>query len=201
MNQRTDASECGSRVTQRRAMGCLLTAATLKWSCRLSSWNHKPALPTLPCLDAPRPLHSLPSVEKQSCFGVLYHPFQPFLQVHACHCAARDNVVFVSSDRLESQPLHPLAFYWPDNISRHPGPRSHTSRTSSSVMAPGTSLLFLKTSRLAPERRWNCQSVVEQMAPGQTSSCSNPASSWRQSSIRSRSVASTTQMSVSVFSK
>lgn len=34
-----------------------------------------------------------------------------------------------------------------------------------------------------------------------TSSCNSPASSCRQSSIRSRSVASTTQMSVSVFSK
>jgi hypothetical protein len=46
---------------------------------------------------------------------------------------------------------------WPDN--RPPARRelqmSHTSRTSSSVMAPGTSLLFLKTSRLAPERRWH----------------------------------------------
>lgn len=155
-----------ARVTQRRVIGsqlggCLLTGATLKWSCRLSCWNHEHALLMLPCLDAPRPLHFSPLVEKQSCFGVLYHPLEPFLQVHACHCAARDDVVFVSPDGVQSQALHPLAFDWPDNTSHHPGLRLRTSRTSSSVMAPGTSLLFLKTSRLAPERRLTCQSIAD----------------------------------------
>jgi hypothetical protein len=92
------------------------------------------------------------SIQKQSCFGILYHPLESLLQVQTCHRTARHDVPFMRLDRVETQSLCP-GYHWPDNKTQHPGQRSPTSRTSSSVMAPGTSLLFLKTSRLAPERR------------------------------------------------
>lgn len=109
-----------------------------------------------PSLAAGCPLHPVgrtsTSIQKQSCFGILYYPFQPFLQIQTCHRAARHDVPFVCLDGLESQSLQPLDKIGP-TTTHHPGRRSPTSRTSSSVMAPGTSLLFLKTRRLAPERR------------------------------------------------
>jgi hypothetical protein len=73
-------------------------------------------------------------------------------------------VPLVSSDGVESQALPPLLLLARQRTSRHPGYPSHTSRTSSSVMALGTSLLFLKTSRLAPERRCTCQPWLAQMS-------------------------------------
>jgi hypothetical protein len=104
-------------------------------------------------------LSLMPSVQKQSRFRVLHHPFQSLLQIHSRHRAASHDVPFVCLDGVESQPLQPLDTIGP-TTTHHPGQRSPTSRTSSSLMAPGTSLLFLKTSRLAPERRWECQLVL-----------------------------------------
>jgi hypothetical protein len=64
-------------------------------------------------------------------------------------------VPFVCPDGVESQALRPLArqLACQQASARQERQTSRTSRTSSSLMAPGTSLLFLKTSRLAPERR------------------------------------------------
>ena len=47
----------------------------------------------------------VPSVQKQSCFGVLHHPLQPLVQPHPRHRTARHDVPFVRSDAVESQSL------------------------------------------------------------------------------------------------
>jgi hypothetical protein len=65
-------------------------------------------------------------------------------------------VPFVCFDGVELQSLYAAVSIGPPTrlnifVSRQP-----TSRISSSVMDPATSLLFLKTSRLAPERRFSC---------------------------------------------
>lgn len=91
------------------------------------------------------------SKEEQSRFGILHHPPQPLLQIHPRHRTARHNRPLVCLDRIQLQPLCTVTI----------GPATPlyhrivllTCLTSSSVMAPGTSLLFLKTRRLAPERR------------------------------------------------
>ena len=81
-----------------------------------------------------------------------------------------------------------------------------TFEMSSPVMHPLTSVLFANTSRLAPESRFSpfCQlrpSVRKREAIGLTSSWRRPCSSSLQSWMRKRSVASTTHIRASVFSK
>jgi hypothetical protein len=49
------------------------------------------------------------SIQEQSGFGVLYHPFQPFWQIQASHGAACHDVPFVCADGVELQALCPLA--------------------------------------------------------------------------------------------
>ena len=141
--------------------------------------------------------HGQPSIQEKSAFCILHHPLQSFLEVRACHRAARHDGPFVRLDSVEPETLHRVIALTTRHL--HVAPR--TCRTSSSLIAPETSLLFLNTSKLAPMSRCMCQwGMCSSLMPQQTSSSNSPSSSCRQSSIRSRSVASTTQMSVSVFS-
>lgn len=173
-------------------------------------WAHggsEQVAPCSPCLCPSRPRRPPASVQKQPAFCVLHHPLQPFVQPQARHGAARHDGPLVRLDGVQPESLHRVIGLAtaPRRVRHAPqntGPR--TCRTSSSLMDPATSLLFLNTSRLAPMSRCVC---VSNRLPSQprrtrpTSSKSNPSSSCRQSSMRSRSVASTTQISVSVFSK
>ena len=144
---------------------------------------------TLPC--------PVSLVQEQSCFSILHHPLKAFLQVQTCHGATGHNVPFVCLDRLEAQALWRLALIGPTTPCHLRG-----AYIANFVLGHGAGniALVLEDEQACTRETLRCQSrsihgVVH------TSSCSRPASSWRQSSIRSRSVASTTQMSVSVFSK
>jgi hypothetical protein len=93
------------------------------------------------------------SEEKQTILCILYNPLEPFLKVHAGHGTAGHDGPFVRLDRVQLKPL------WEMSLAETPASKTEksfsplTCRTSPSVIDPGTSLLFLKTSRLAPMRR------------------------------------------------
>lgn len=79
---------------------------------------------------------------------------------------------------------------------------SLTCCISELVMQSSISVLLANTKRLAPINRFSVVSMHVECDQGPpTSSTNKPASSARQSSIRRRSVASTTQTNASVFSK
>jgi len=148
------------------------------------------------------------SVQKQPILGILHYPFEAFLKVQSSQCTALHNVPPVRVNRVESQGLRGLTesvsclinIGTPLRLAREP----QTLRISSELMHPATSLLFLKTSRLAPINRCHSgQSPLGLIVLNEafTSCRRSPSSSCLQSSIRSRSVPSTTHMSVSVFSK
>jgi hypothetical protein len=97
------------------------------------------------------------SIQEESSLCILYHPLKTFLQVHSRHSTAGHNVPFVCLDGVESQSLYAtVSIGPPTKLNMFVSRLQPTSQMSSSVMDPGTSLLFLKTSRLAPERRCSC---------------------------------------------
>lgn len=97
------------------------------------------------------------SIQEESSLCIPYHPLKTFLQVHSRHSTAGHNVPFVCLDGVESQSLYAtVSIGPPTKLNMFVSRLQPTSQMSSSVMDPGTSLLFLKTSRLAPERRCSC---------------------------------------------
>jgi hypothetical protein len=147
------------------------------------------------------------SIQKEPILGILHYPFEALLKVQSSQCTALHNVPPMRVNRVESQGLRGLLesvsclvnIGTPPRLAREP----QTLRISSELMHPATSLLFLNTSRLAPINRCHSdQSRLRLVVLKPFTSCRrSPSSSCRQSSIRSRSVPSTTHMSVSVFSK
>ena len=127
--------------------------------------------------------HPSVSVQEQTVLALLNHPFQSFLKVFSCDSTASDNDPLVRMYRVESQSLHKGPFR---HMSRCWSAENHTLRTSSSFMPPDTSVLFRNTRSPAPDS---------------LSSSNRPFSSSRQSSTRTLSVASTTHIRASVFSK
>ena len=97
----------------------------------------------------PMPLDSAPSVQKQPVFRILYHPCQSFLQMLPRNCAASEDGPLVRLDCIELQLLGVSIVLL---IVKGRVPVS-TSLISSSIMQPLTSVLFAKTSRLAPMSR------------------------------------------------
>jgi hypothetical protein len=105
------------------------------------------------------------SVQEKPCLCILHHPLQPLLQIHPSHRTAGYDGPFMCFDRVQLEPLKRgvnIGLTTPADI-----PNPHfgllmmlTSRMSSSVMAPVTSVLFLKTRRLAPIRRYTGQLLV-----------------------------------------
>jgi hypothetical protein len=91
------------------------------------------------------------SVEKESCFCILDHPCEAFLQIHAGNGTASDDVPLVRSNGIKLQPLHRStisAFRLGDDITKR---LKQTSCISDASMQPLTSVLFANTNRLAPE--------------------------------------------------
>ena len=103
------------------------------------------------------------SIQKQPTFGILHNPPQPLLQVRASHGAACHDGPFVRLDGVQPESLHHVIGLTTGLLSLTT-PR--TCRTSSSLMAPETSRLFLNTSKLAPVSRWHRQSSVVIMLGG-----------------------------------
>lgn len=178
----------------------------------------EPAPPKLKLAGLPRQLHvdfastrrNRSSEQKQTGLGVLDNPGQPFLQVRARHGAAPQNVPPMGPDLIKPQSLTSSGASSASIGNRGEEWTKKRKRpaldNSSPVMHPMTSVLFANTRRLAPERRCSSQDSLATAAKhrghGQpTSSWSSPCSSSRQSSTRSLSVASTTQIRASVFSK
>ena len=95
------------------------------------------------------PLDSAPSVQEQPVFRILYHPCQSFLQMLPRNCTASEDGPLVRQDCIELQLLQVSILLL---TVKGRGPVS-TSLISSSIMQPLTSVLFAKTSRLAPMSR------------------------------------------------
>ena len=136
-----------------------------------------------PCTSRRILSHPSVSVQEQTVLALLHHPFQSFLEVFSCDSTASDDDPLVRMYSVESQCLHKYPFR---HMSGCWCAEGHTLRTSSSLMPPETSVLFRNTRSPAPDS---------------LSSSSRPFNSSRQSSTRILSVASTTHIKVSVFSK
>lgn len=138
------------------------------------------------------------SVEEETVFCVLNHPFKPFLQVQTCHRRARQNLPLVRANRIQLQSLR--------RSTAIPACACAISHLTYVLLAhtPGDVALVLEHKQ---RRSHEALLLHQQYARAgvdmarRTSWSSSPFSSCRQSSNLSRSVASTTQMSVSVFSK
>lgn len=104
------------------------------------------------------------SVQKQPLLCILDHPIQALKQVLARHCAARQNRPLVRFDIIEPQTLHPPSA----QTLQQARIQLATSRISSGVMHPLTSLLLTKTSKLAPRSRcsWDPSASISYIRRG-----------------------------------
>jgi hypothetical protein len=89
------------------------------------------------------------SVQEEAGLGIFDDPGKALLEVFARHGAAAKDVPPMCPDQVELERLSSLlASVLLDRRSLH-----LTCESSSPVMQPLTSVLFAKTSRLAPDRR------------------------------------------------
>jgi hypothetical protein len=149
------------------------------------------------------------SVQKESVLGVLHYPFEAFLKVQSSQCTALHNVPPVRVNRVELQGLRRLS----ESVRRivlgkHWDPAAAGKGTTNLAYLfrahASCNIAFVleheKTGSHQSLSFWSA-STLSDRAEASTSCTRSPSSSCRQSSIRSRSVPSTTHMSVSVFSK
>lgn len=161
----------------------------------------------------PRSRPCCSSVEEQASFGILHDPIQAFLQVLACHRTTPQNVPPVSADLVQSQGLaDKLSARASTEVGNGDAVRRRLPANLGHLLASHAPLdirLVCEHKQACPRESLSrlsaaatCQTAGSQMHGGmRTSSWSRPCSSSLQSSMRSLSVASATQIRASVFSK
>ena len=172
-------------------------AAPVKCLVGYLSANEMP-LPSITPLDSLTPAFSYVLVKEKTILRVLNDPFQAFPEALACNSTALNDGPSMCLDRIQLEPLEKTQYTRQDT-----GESDHSYFPNLLVRHAATNICLIREDKQTGAHQTLSRSVLLRRGlwKGPTSSSSNPASSSLQSSMRRRSVASTTHIKASVFSK